>query len=170
MPERTLRGIVLVGTMVLAGCNYSFRGGSFPDHIRTIAILPFDNETTRIELTQEIHETLLRELPRALGIRPGGEDVADAVIRGEITSYQISTPSYRPGAGGERAEVLQRQVVIGVTVRIIDRTRNEIFWESSGLRAEGQYLEAQGETEEIGKQEALEALIQEIVDGAQSTW
>jgi len=41
---------------------------------------------------------------------------------------------------------------------------------SCGLRAEGQYLEAQGETEEIGKQEALEALIQEIVDGAQSTW
>lgn len=152
-----------------AGCNYSLQGGSFPGHIRTVAVLPFDNETTRLELTQELFTTLSTELPRALGIQPASAENADAVVQGRITRYDLSTPSYRPGAGGDRAEVLQRQVSITVAVEIIDRIENVILWDNTGLRAEGQYLE-QSETEDDGKREALETLIQSIVDGAQSNW
>jgi hypothetical protein len=150
-------------------CNYSLRGGSFPDHIRTIAVLPFENQTTRLELTQELFDAMTRELPRALGVQSAAPEVADAVIEGSIVSYQTSTPNYRPGAAGDRAEVLQRQVAISVSVEIIDRVENVILFEGPSLRGEGQYLE-QTETEEEGKQEALEILVQSIVDGAQSNW
>jgi len=151
------------------GCLYSFRAGSFPSHIKTIAIVPFDNETTRLELTQEIHAVLLRSLPRSLGIRQAGEDVADAVVRGRITGYNLSTPNYRAGPEGDRAQVLQRQVSIAVTVEIVDLVNNEILWEDSGLRGEGQYLETGG-TEDQGKAIAIDLLVQRIVDGAQSNW
>ncbi|SVD11703.1 uncharacterized protein METZ01_LOCUS364557, partial [marine metagenome] len=67
-----------------SACNYSFRSGSFPDHIRSVAILPFENDTNRFELTQEIHQELLKELPRALGVTNAGEDAADAVVQGRI--------------------------------------------------------------------------------------
>jgi hypothetical protein len=150
-------------------CNYSLRGGSFPDHIRTIAVLPFENETTRLELTQELFDAMTRELPRALGVQSAAPEVADAVIEGRIVSYQTSTPNYRPGAGGDRAEVLQRQVSIAVSVEIIDRVENVILFEGPSLRGDGQYLEQSG-SEEEGKQEALEILVQSIVDGAQSNW
>jgi hypothetical protein len=152
-----------------SGCIYSFRAGSFPSHIRTIAVLPFDNETTRLELTQELHDALLLEVPRALGIRTAGEDVADAVLRGRITSYASTTPSYRPTADGDRAEVLQRQITIAVAVELVDVTRNEIIWESSGLTGQGEYLEAT-ETEDVGLAIAIRLLRQRIVDGAQSNW
>jgi hypothetical protein len=162
--------ILLTGLTVLAtGCNYSFRGGSFPSHIRTVAVVPFENETTRLELTQELHEVMLRNLPRALGVRSAGEEVADAVVRGRITRYDVATPNYRPTAAGDRAEVLQREVVLTIQVEIVDVVENVILWEDSGLRAEGQYLEA-SETEEVGKEIALELLVQRIVDGAQSNW
>ena len=151
------------------GCLYSFRGGTFPPHIRTIAIVPFENTTTRLELTQELHTVLLRSLPRSLGIRVAGEDVADAVVRGRITVYDVSTPNYRADPTGDRAEVLQRQVTIGVTVEILDLVNNEILWEDSAMRGEGQYLEA-SEAEEVGKQLAIDLLVQRIVDGAQSNW
>jgi hypothetical protein len=152
-----------------AACNYSLRGGSFPEHIRTIAVLPFENETTRLELTQELFDVMSRELPRALGVRTAAEEVADAVVRGRIVQYNLGTPNYRPAAGGERAEVLQRQVSISIAVEIVDRVEMVILWDSRSLRGEGVYLE-QEETEEDGKLIALELLVQSIVDGAQSNW
>lgn len=155
--------------LVAGGCNYSLRGGSFPEHIRTIAVLPFENETTRLELSQELFDAMSQELPRALGVRTAAPENADAVVQGTITSYNLATPNYRAGAGGDRAEVLQRQVTIGVSVEIIDRVENVILFENSALRGEGQYLE-RSQTEDDGKREAIEIMVQRIVDGAQSNW
>jgi hypothetical protein len=162
--------IIALAAVTLVGCNYSFRAGSgLPDYVRTVAVLPFDNETTRFELTDEIHQQLLRELPRALGVRSAGEEVADAVVRGRITNYTVNAPLFRPGATGQTAEVLQRQVVISIQIELVDLVENQILWEDQNLRSEGQYLEA-SETEEIGRTEAIELLVQRIVDGAQSNW
>ena len=167
--RQILASAVGLTAFVVGGCNYSLRGGSFPDHIQTIAVLPFENETTRLELTQELFDAMSRDLPRALGVQSAAPEVADAVVEGTITGYQLTTPNYRPAAGGDRAEVLQRQVSIAIRVEIIDRVENVILFEGTSLRGEGQYLE-QSQTEEEGKAEALETLVQGIVDGAQSNW
>lgn len=168
---RRLRLLVLPALGLSAsGCVYSFTAGSgFPDHVRTIAVVPFENETNRFELTQEVHEELLRRLPRALGIQPAGEEVADAVVRGTIRSYDLNSPLYRQGSQTDPAQVLQREVVIVVQVEIVDLTLNEILWDDQSLRVQGQYLE-DSETEEVGRVEAIELLVQQIVDGAQSNW
>ncbi len=158
----------VVGVLVTSGCNYGFRSGSFPDHIRTVAILPFDNDTNRFELTQEIHEELLRELPRALGVTNAGEDVADAVVQGRIVRYDMTAPLFRAGQQLGQVDVLQRQVSIRVEVELIDLVENVILWDDRGLTTQGQYLE--GESEELGRIEAIELLVQRIVDGAQSNW
>ena len=155
--------------LTVSGCNYSFRSGSFPDHIRTVAILPFENDTNRFELTQELHEQLLRELPRALGITNAGEEVADAVVRGRIVRYDLTTPLFRPGQQRDQVQVLQRQVSIRVEVELIDVAQNVILWDDLALSTQGQYLE-ESETEEVGRAEAIELLVQRIVDGAQSNW
>lgn len=167
--RRILVSTALISASVMGSCNYSLRGGSFPDHIQTIAVLPFENETTRLELTQELFDAMSRDLPRALGVQSAAPEVADAVVEGTITGYQLTTPNYRPAAGGDRAEVLQRQVSIAIRVEIIDRIENVILFEGASLRGEGQYLE-QSQSEEEGKVEALETLVQRIVDGAQSNW
>ena len=161
--------ILIVAPLMLSGCNYSFRSGSFPDHIRTVAILPFENDTNRFELTQEIHEELLRELPRALGITNAGEDVADAIVQGRIVRYDLTTPLFRPGQERDQVDVLQRQVSIRVEVELIDLAQNVILWDDFALTSEGQYLE-ESESEEVGRVEAIQLLVQRIVDGAQSNW
>lgn len=159
----------LLSVVLLSSCNYSFRGGSFPDHIRTLAILPFENETGLFEITQEIHQFLLREVPRGLGVNQGAEDNADAILRGTISRYNLNTPLYRAGESGGGPEVLQRQVSISLQVELIDVVNNEILWEDGALTGQGQFLEA-SETEEVGREEAIERIAQMIVDGAQSTW
>ncbi len=143
--------------LAMSGCNYGFRSGSFPDHIRTVAILPFENDTNRFELTQELHEQLLRELPRALGVTNAGEDVADAVVQGRIVRYDLTTPLFRPGQQRDQVDVLQRQVSIRVEVELIDRIQNVILWDDLALATQGQYLE-ESETEEVGRSEAIELL------------
>ena len=153
----------------LSGCNYSFRAGSFPPpHIRTIAIEPFENETARFELSNELYTELLANLPGALGVQTAGADVADAIVRGSITRYDIVAPNYRAGAAGQPAEVLQRQVNISVSVQIIDLVENVILWESSNVTALGEFPEGSPETG--GRERAIELLVQGIVDGAQSNW
>jgi len=132
-------------------------------------VQPFDNETNRFELAGEVYDELLRNLPRALGVRTAGEDVADAIVRGSITRYDVVAPNYRAAAEGQAAQVLQRQVNITVAVEIVDLVENIILWESRSVIAQGQFLEA-SETEEVGRAEAIELLIQKIVDGAQSNW
>ena len=159
----------LLSMVLLSGCNYSFRGGSFPDHIRSLAILPFENETGLFEITQEIHQFLLREVPRGLGVNQGAEENADAILRGTISRYDLRTPNFRAGERGAGPEVLQRQVSISLQVELIDVVNNEILWENGGLSAQGQFLEA-SETEEVAREEAIERLAQLIIDGAQSTW
>ena len=168
MFRAVLGGFSLVAVLTMSGCMYGFASGSFPDHIRTIAILPFDNDTNRFELTQEIHEELLRELPRALGVTNAGEDVADALVQGRIVRYDLTSPLFRAGQQDGQVDVLQRQVSIGVQVELIDLVEGLILWDDRGMSTQGQYLE--GEPEEIGRVEAIEVLVQRIVDGAQSNW
>ena len=164
-----LRAAAGVLAFAPVGCNYSFVAGSFPPpHVQSIAIEPFDNETTRFELTGELYDQLLRRLPGALGIRTAGADVADAIVRGSITRYDVVAPNYRAGQPGQAATVLQRQVNLSARVEIVDLVENVILWESSSVTARGEFPE--GQPEDGGRLRAIELLVQEIVDGAQSNW
>jgi len=44
----------------LDGCLYGFAGGGLPPSIKTVALLPFDNQTAEPTLTQEV-QTAVRE-------------------------------------------------------------------------------------------------------------
>jgi hypothetical protein len=160
--------LVLAVALSMPGCMYSFQAGAgFPNHVETVAILPFENDTTRPEITDEVFALLLREFPRSQGLQPAGFDVADAVVRGVIKSYEISTPSYR--STGDVPQVLQRQVRLMVEVEIVNLADDEVLWHSPGISVQGEYLE-ESETEEVGRGIAITLLVQRIVDGAQSNW
>jgi hypothetical protein len=163
-------GSGLAWALLLSGCLYSFQAGAgFPDYVRTVAVIPFDNTTNRPELTDEVFQALLRDFPRSQGLQPAGEDVADAVVEGVIKDYRLSTPSYRSGAAGENPQVLQRQVTLTVEVHIRNLVDNEILWESTSVSVQGAYLE-ETENEDTGRALAIELLVQRIIDGAQSNW
>jgi len=168
-PGLRTAALLVAALPAVSGCNYSFQGGSFPPpHVRTLAIEPFENETERFELAGELFEALDRSLPGALGVTRAGLDVADAVVRGTITRFDVVTPNFRAGSGGQAAQVLQREVRMTIRVEIVDRVENVILWESNGETALGQFPE--GAPEEEGRQAAIDLLVQRIVDGAQSNW
>ena len=83
---------VILGALLQSGCFYGFAGGGLPPHIRTIAILPFDNRTGEVALTQEVAEAVRQAMENRLGLRVAGEQQADAIVRGTIMSYEADQP------------------------------------------------------------------------------
>jgi hypothetical protein len=161
--------VALAVALTASGCVYGFQSGTGLAGVETVAVTPCENETRRLELSTELYDIMFRRVPGELGLRVAGEQDADLVVRCVISDYRLDAPNYRAGSAGGAPEVLQRQVTIRAAVQMVNRIERVILWEDMALQAEGQYLEA-SESEEVGKQAALDLLVQRILDGAQSNW
>lgn len=155
-----------LATLGLGACLYGFAGGGFAPHIKTVAILPFDNQTPEPALTQEVSDAVREALEARLGLRLAGEASADAVVRGRVVRYDPDVPlAFRPGVG--QADVTRRQVQLTVDVEILDQREGKALWQRQGLTVVGEYQPPQ---EVEGRKLALQKLVNDIVDGAQSQW
>lgn len=158
--------VAAVCALAAAGCLYGFSGGGLPSHIRTVAVLPFDNRTGEPALTAEVTDAVREAIERRLGLRSATEANADAVVRGEITRYEPDYPlAYQSGEGV--VEVTRRRVQIVVNVEIYDQRQGRTLWRQSGLAADGEYTPPQ---EVEGRRTALAKLQTSVVEGAQSQW
>jgi hypothetical protein len=171
--SRAVAGPVLV-SVVLAlgstGCNYTFSGGGgLPAHIETVYITPIENRTTQFGLTQTFTDKLLEAVRRDLGVQLAAEAEADATIVAELTRYSDTAMNFQ-GVEDVGAAVFQRRVSIAAQVQIIDRSKNEVIWNGTGVMGDGEYSPADPAGETTGQDVALDNLVQKIVDGAQSQW
>jgi hypothetical protein len=157
-----------LSTLLLGGC-YGFAGGGLPSNIKTVAVLPFDNQTPEPTLTQEINAAVREAVEGRLGLRQASERQADAVVRGTITRYEPDRPVAYTGddQGGGEVTVTRRLVQISVSVEIMDQATHKPLWQRSGLMVEGDYDPGQ---EAQGREKALDKLVTNIVEGAQSQW
>ena len=166
-PGRWSRVSALLLLILIAGCNYGLTGGGFPDQIRTIHIEAFENETPQFELAQQIFSAMVDQVPSALGVQVGSRSNADALITGSILGYDDAAQNYSSSGDG-RIQVLQHQVRISVNVRLVDTRENVILWEGR-VSGTGQYR-PDSQTEDEGRRVAIEFIVQNIIDGAQSQW
>lgn len=160
-------GVVAASAVALAasGCLYHFHGGGLPN-IKTVAVLPFDNQTPEPVLTKEVNDAIADAVEGRLGLRASAQSSADALVRGRVVRYEANVPvAYQPGIG--QVNVTQRQVQITVDVEIVDQRNGKTLWQRPGLLVVGEYTPPQ---EADGRKVALQKLENEIVDGAQSQW
>ena len=158
-----------LSTLALGGCLYGFAGGGLPAGIKTVAVLPFDNQTPEPTLTQEIAVAVREAVEGRLGLRQASERQADAVVRGTISRYEPDLPVAYTGddEGAGEVTVTRRLVQIVVSVEILDQDGGKPLWQRSGLLLKGDYDPGQ---EAQGREKALNELVTNIVEGAQSQW
>jgi len=159
--------LVILSTLALDGCLYGFAGGGLPPAIKTVAVLPFDNQTPEPTLTQEISRAVREAVEQRLGLRQSAEPKADAVVRGSITRYEPDLPVAYEGGEDSEVTVTRRQVQITLTVEILDQKQGKPLWQRSGLVVKGDYESGR---EADGRDRALDDLVVNIVEGAQSQW
>lgn len=168
MHRSGVRSVLLALVLAAAGCGfpYGFAGGGLPSHVKSMAVLPFENETSAPELQRELHEVLRRELRSRLGVRDAAESRADAVVRGTIRSYDVDVPvAY--SADRSQSVTATRKLQITIDIEIVDQTNGKVLWQRSGLRADGDYAER---AEAEGRRAAINKIVNDIVEGAQSQW
>ncbi|MGQ0767475.1 MAG: LPS assembly lipoprotein LptE [Gemmatimonadota bacterium] len=131
-----------------------------------MAVIPFENETPFPELTNEFHLELRKTLSSRLGLREASEGRANAIVRGRITRYEVDIPigiSADPG----RSTSARRKLQLVVDVEIFDQENGRTLYERTGVSGEGEYAERE---EPNGRKLAIQKVISDIIEGAQSQW
>ena len=165
--RRLTRGALLVGLLVLNGCLYGFSSGSgLPKNLRSVAVQPFDNQTAVPELQREVFEQLRKSLRDRLNLREAPESKADVIVRGIITRYEVDLPA-GVSADPRQTTSTRRRLQIVMDVEILDQTTGRSLVKRAGISKEGQYAEG---GEATGRKNAIESLVNELLDGAQSQW
>jgi len=120
-----------------SACGYSLAGrGSFlPEHVRTIGIPIFINNTKVFEVEQRLTEAVRREfigrgkykiVPDAAG--------ADAVLKGEISSITLMPTSFT-----EQRQATRYAVSVLIKVELKDLKTDKVLWENPSLEFREEY-------------------------------
>lgn len=163
LPLRRLSVALAVAT---SACAYGFSGGGLPTHVRTVAVIPFSNETASPEITREVTDALREGLSKRLGLRDASEEKANAIARGTIVKYEIDVPvAY--SADPQQATATRRRLQIVVDVEIYDQVHGKTIWQKKSIMGEGEYSER---FEAEGRKQAINRIVNEVIEGAQSQW
>jgi hypothetical protein len=152
--------------LTLTGCFYHFAGGGLPPHIRTMAIVTFDNQTPSPDLPKELYDQMRTELQKRLGVRDAPQDRADALIHGTISSFDADVP-VGFSANPQQAVSARRRLQITIDVEILDQSNGKALFTNKSLREEADYAER---AEADGRKQAIEKIVQKIVEGVQQNW
>ena len=160
---------LLAGVVVtLSACFYGFAGGGLPANVRTVAIIPFENETPSPDLTRELVDALRREMRNRLGVRDAAEARANAIVRGTIVRYDVDVPiSYTADQGRNGTTTARRKLQIVVDVEIVEQANGKTLLQRKGLTGEAEYAER---AEANGRRQAIDKIVSDVIEGAQSQW
>lgn len=170
------RSLLLALLWGAAGCSYGFAGGGFPPEIRTIAVIPFENLTSDPSIAQEVNLSVREAVESRLGLRAAGEAAADAVVRGTVRRYEPDQPVAYSGSGtgtggtpGQQNQVTvnRRLLQVVVELEITARDREKPLVAKRQFQLQGDYEPGR---EREGRRKALELLVTDLVNAAQSQW
>jgi hypothetical protein len=118
--------LLLVGM----GCGYRFAGEGFgpPSEIRSIAVPTFNNETYEAGIETIVTNALLRELIKDRRLKVVGQDEADAIMEGTVTSFTTSSVAYDP-----TGVVLEYRTWVTLDVMVKRNRKGEMLWSERGL-------------------------------------
>jgi len=99
-------------------------------------------------------------------LRDAAESRANAIVRGTVQRYEIDIPiGY--SASNKQATSSKRSLQLVVDIEMVDQLTGKTLWQRKGLLSEGQY-EERGEA--TGRKQAIERIVSDMIEGAQSQW
>ena len=158
---------VLAVCVALEGCSYSFRGGTVPPHLSTIAI-PVLNDVSgygdpslRERFTQELTEVFITDASLELADR----NTADSILEGTIVEVRDAPNVLQ---GGE--QVAQRRITVRVRMIFNDLKLRKEVWQKD-FSSFGDYPSGGGLTQrQEGIDEAIRKLTEDILNETVAGW
>jgi hypothetical protein len=147
--------------LTLACCGYSVKA-LLPPHLRTIAILPVENQTVKPNLETELSQRLVDDFRHDGSLRQTDPEHADVVLRCAISGYDKTPQAYTSGQ-----TVNTWVVTVTAHCECQDQVKSVRLW--SGRVSMTATLDATG-AESAGIDEALSKLSAEIVRRTLIAW
>ena len=126
--KATLPFLLIAFALYLAACGYQLAGrGTFlPEHIKKIGIPLFENHTPRPDLEMKMTEKIQEEfITRGNYQIVSSEDEVDALLKGEILSYNLN-----PRSADAEGRATSYTVIIRARVYFKDMVRDQVIWEN----------------------------------------
>jgi hypothetical protein len=158
---------VILCSLLMAGCTYSFKGGSVPPHLKTIAIpvaedaSPYGDPALRTTFTNQLVERFTSDNTLQLTDR----NTADSMLEGVITDVK-DVPAVLQGS----EQVAQRRITVTVRMTFQDLKLRKKVWEKS-FSSWGDYPSGGGLTQRNdGVTEAVRKLTEDILNDTVAGW
>ena len=153
--------------LLFLGCSYSFKGGTVPPHLKTVAI-PVINDASgygdpslRDDFTRELTQRFLTDATLELADRSS----ADAVLEGSIVDVR-DAPNVLEG--GEN--VSQRRITVRVLMTFNDLKLRKKVWEKE-FSNYGDYPSGGGLSQrQEGLRDAVRKLTEDILNDTVAGW
>jgi hypothetical protein len=123
---------------LLAGCGYHVGGRAdmMPKTVKTIAVQPFGNVTTRYKLAQQLPADITREFISRTRYRIVTDPAqADAVLTGKVVNFG-SYPSIFDPASGRGTGV---QAVVSLQLTLTERATGKVLFNRPGQEFRERY-------------------------------
>jgi len=168
--SRAIAATALGLALVAGGCSYSPNPTAFPTHLSTIAVPVFQNRTTQPALEEQVTQAVVDRFIKNSRLRVVGEDQADLVITGAISTYKNAVFGFNA-----REQAQEYQVIVTVSVTAKDRVKNRELWKDDNLtRTSNYFVVATGgqpaKTEADGRTDAVDKLAEAVLNRTVETW
>ena len=135
--RRVLVGIAAVGAAAHLACGYRLAGRNqmLPADVKVIAVPPFENQTRKPEIEQRITEQVTTTFIERGGYRTTASEAnADAVLKGQVTGYDVT-----PVSVGADGRATRYEVVITASVELTTIPEKSVLFRSSQFVFKKQY-------------------------------
>jgi hypothetical protein len=150
--------------LLACGCGaYSFSGSGMSG-IKTIAVPLFDDQSGEYGMREVLTEKIAQRFVQDNTLKVVNEKNADSILRGAIIKYTREAYTY-----DEQENVEEYITRIWVNVSFEESKNKKSIWKEDNLLGWGVYS-AQDETEDMGKERAIEKLAEDIVNKTVKGW
>lgn len=156
-PRRMPAALVVAALLVLGGCGYSLRG-TLPGHLQTVAVPVFTNRTAEPGVENVLTQAVVEAFATNGRLRVVRPDVADSILEGEVTGFEVQSIAFDPGAN-----VRQFRVVVRMDLRFRDLKQGTVLFEQKGFQERADFRVSAAVAENIAREDvALRAAATDI--------
>jgi hypothetical protein len=168
------RPILLLASLVLAGCGYSNSSSTGGYHwsslyrqdVNTVHVPIFKNVTFNRGMEFALSRAVIQKIETTTPYKVASYDTADTVLEGEIVAVRTSYLSQDPKS------TLPQEKLMTVTINFLwkDLRNGRILSQRRAFDQSVTYYPTLGEDKFVGSQDAIEKLATGIVHELQADW
>ncbi|MGB2696523.1 MAG: LptE family protein [Candidatus Zixiibacteriota bacterium] len=155
---------LLIPLFLLTSCGYYTFSGSGLKGVQSVAVPLFEDQTQEYGLREPLTQKLVDAYVQDNTLKVVNQKNSDSILYGIITGYLREAHTF-----DENENVKEYKIRIFVKVTLEETKKKKIIWEEDNLEGWAIYS-AVDETEDDGKEKALEKLAEDIVNRTVKGW